>query len=1010
MKRLLFSGFVALALARFALAAPTTTWINNGTTNCPPSPIPTIDATNFINTGQINLYLGNIAALSASPIVFLNSSVPAYDFSDVLYYTNRGVMTCDAGFLFNTQPSGSGSAHRAASFGNANVGIIDAGSVTNAFTTNLVFSSLLSSVYPSIKVSATNVLNAGTLDVGINGLLTVDGQSVDLTRGTLSIEGLQTFGSLFSLFFGGNFFGATVGAGIFDNYWGLGSQTNTFQSGTYTLPTVVSPIFFATNTLYQTLQNNILAQNASGFANVQQINASNISYQIVFVGNTNPAISTDVRFEPTGTDFAVPVIQWLAMITNTVGVITTNTIYLSDTFGSQTNFQLFTNNAFTVITAPQLSPTNFTFSTTFFGLYTNLPPGNTPFDPTLLAKVGGVTNQYAAYGVNIQPITFQPDPSVPGQNLTNIPGRIVINADNYLNMSRTKISGPNYLRLTSTNHFAGSPNAQIASPNMDINLGTTNGQLNITNLVAPYLPRYVGTIDAYSARWTNIVKGITNEYHVLVVGSQLSPTALPLVQNLLLRSTNVVISDIINVASNLLINAQTLTISSNAPDAPNPFGQLNLNAPNLLWQSGLPVLQYVTNFGIITVPNTVYFAQIGQAPYFTTVFTNSYQTFVNHGSIITSGNTTWANYFENTGAGFNYVIVNPAGFPVTTNSALIYSTFGPISVQANTAILANGAFGTVFGDVSITAGTLVISNHVLQVAGTLNLSITNQLTDGGIASSNLWQASDGVNLLVAPAVGDFLGTTLTLTAPAGFEVDNSWAGKDRLASANGFANNGALGHLILDAGDATAVFFFSGTDTNQHALYVDQIELRNGATNRSNINGIQNFTGLDFATNLTVYFADAVIGNFDISEKMNGANNNHLIWVPSYAGIFSSTNLVYPNGQTNTFNRALVQSTVIDSDGDGIVNAFDSTPIYTAANVNLSLSITNLPPKVPVLKWFSLAHSTNYLYYKTNISSTNWIVVTNFVQGAVNGNVTVLDRARTNSTGLYRVQVNALQP
>ena len=272
----------------------------------------------------------------------------------------------------------------------------------------------------------------------------------------------------------------------------------------------------------------------SGFANVQQVNASNISTQIVFVGNTNPAISTDVRFEFSGGDFATPVIQWLALITNNVGTITTNTLYLTDTFGSRTNFQLVTNG-FTLTLAPEQAPINFNFSTAFFG-YTNIPKGNTTFDPNLIPQ-GGITNYYTAYGVNIQPVTFQPDPSVPGQNLTNIPGRIIINADKYLNLTRTKINGPNYLRLVSTNHFAGSANAQITSPNMDINLGSTNGQLNITNVVAPYLPRYVGTVDAYSARWTNIVNGFTNEYNVLVVGSQLSPTALPLIQNLLLRST-----------------------------------------------------------------------------------------------------------------------------------------------------------------------------------------------------------------------------------------------------------------------------------------------------------------------------------------------------------------------------------------------------------------------------------------------------------------------------------------
>ena len=40
---------------------------------------------------------------------------------------------------------------------------------------------------------------------------------------------------------------------------------------------------------------------------------------------------------------------------------------------------------------------------------------------------------------------------------------------------------------------------------------------------------------------------------------------LPLVQNFFVRSTNVYISDVVNVASNLLINATSLTITSNAP-------------------------------------------------------------------------------------------------------------------------------------------------------------------------------------------------------------------------------------------------------------------------------------------------------------------------------------------------------------------------------------------------------------------------------------------------------------
>ena len=39
-------------------------------------------------------------------------------------------------------------------------------------------------------------------------------------------------------------------------------------------------------------------------------------------------------------------------------------------------------------------------------------------------------------------------------------------------------------------------------------------------------------------------------------------------------------------------------------------------------------------------------------------------------------------------------------------------------------------------------------------------------------------------------------------------------------------------------------------------------------------------------------------------RKLSHHNGNHLRWVPAYAGTFSSTNLVFPAGVTNTVNAA----------------------------------------------------------------------------------------------------------
>ena len=1004
-------------LARLAFGQTTNSYINNGTITAPPDPIPQIDATNFINNGLFNLALED-NAFSTNVGVFgtivVNAIFTPYDFSDVLTYSNRGIMTDDTGFLFNTQPSGSGSAHRAASFGNANLGSISAGSFTNVFSTAFVF---FGGSLPQMTISATNVVNTGTLDVGVDGNLTLDGVNLYLARGNLKVEGLSDFGNVFS---GGLFFGASLSLGIFDTYWGLGLQTNQIQGGTYTVTNTISPSHNVTNVLFQNASQTLIPPpNLIASANII-VGASNITSQLVLV-NTNFGIATDVRWDQIGQFAAVPVIQWLSMVTNSAGVVTTNTLYLSDVFGALTNFSLVTNGLSQNL-SPQLAPFNFSYTLSFPG-YTNLPEGNTVYNPsTFFAGAFPETNQYSAYGINILPVTFQPDPTVPGQTLTNIPGRIVINADNYLDLTRTTINGPNYLSLTSTNEFVGSTNAQISSPNMDINLGTTNGQMSISNLVAPYLPRFNGSIDAYSARWTNVIGGITNSFQILIVDSGLLPTAPPLVQNCLLRSTNIVISDMLNVASNLLINAQSLTITTNNPFSATPIGELNLLSPNIVWSSSLPVLQNLTNFGVITAANTVYFAGIRQNPYFTTNFTEPYRSFVNHGSITTSGLSIWADYFENSGndsvtTNLNFTNLN---LTVSTNTAQIISTIGPISVQAVTAGLTNGVFvSSVTGDITFTVGSLSISNHALVASGALNLTATNLLTDTGTNSSNFWQSADGINLTILPPLGDLLGTTVTNTAPAGREVDILWAGQDRGATVSGFLNNEAVGRLILDGSNSISTFFFSGPNAT-NAIYVDQIILENGTTNRGTtfVNGQQvpTYTGIDVNPGMTVYFADAMASGQDISEKLNGnltASGGNVIWVPAYAGFFSGTNVTYPSGATYYLNRALVQSTDIDSSGSGTNNAFSTTPVFESEDLQLSLSFTN---NATVVSWIALAESpygvaTNILYSSTNLLSTNWTpVYTNFSTASVNQRVYYTNSAPANGPLYYRVRVDPPQP
>ena len=73
-----------------------------------------------------------------------------------------------------------------------------------------------------------------------------------------------------------------------------------------------------------------------------------------------------------------------------------------------------------------------------------------------------VTNQFAALGAVFAPTTQVPG-NLPGSTVTNLPGRIEITADTVLNLSRTRITGLNYMNLKATNHFAGSERAEISA-------------------------------------------------------------------------------------------------------------------------------------------------------------------------------------------------------------------------------------------------------------------------------------------------------------------------------------------------------------------------------------------------------------------------------------------------------------------------------------------------------------------------------------------------------------------
>jgi len=283
-----------------------------------------------------------------------------------------------------------------------------------------------------------------------------------------------------------------------------------------------------------------------------------------------------------------------------------------------------------------------------------------------------------------------------------------------------------------------------------------------------------------------------------------------------------------------------------------------------------------------------------------------------------------------------------------------------------------------------------------------------------ITNKNSW-TTKGMNLVNLPTFGSLLATTITNVDPTYAEIVNQWAGKDLGATPAGFTNkqNSALGRLVLVGQDPDSLFTFSGTGAN-NALYVDLIEFRGSL--QTNRDAAGNFLGVQIDPNMKIYYGQALANGASIAEKLNGNNNGGFIWVSNYAGFYSGTNVVYPDGTTNRLNTALVTSCDIDSDGDGIVNCLDPDPVpvgnspaFGAASLALAVNLDTPNAEIAHISWNSVPYATNYLYSSTSTVMTNCQVVTNFVLGAVGGRVTVTDRVKTNEPRFYRARVDLPQ-
>lgn len=976
MKRFLVQ-LACLALLGLAARGAAPIYHNIGAVNCDEPP--QVDATVFLNDG---FFCADYVPAAGLPWVVLDlpSMALPYTMQNTLFFTNNAVMQAFPGFQLDYITS-DGRHRPAASIVNTAGG---ANGPATLFGTGFLL------------LSATNLVNRGLLEIGPAGLMQIEGANVDLAFGGLLVTaaaggGICVLDTDLSppIITPTNFI--PLSGVVFDGYHGI--DTNSLATDQIVQQrgrnfNVTSGGHRVTNTIGGGGFNVVLGPlaNPTTFVRTNQPSDTNLFIQVLFVGSSFGRLDTNITVEgkflnitypdntpvPPNNGFLTAAVELRAVTRN---FVTDQPIIYSlaivDQLPTYTNYTALTNlntlntarpASYYVDIYPPCSFNDRGIATN--AMFTNSLIYNPTYSNTL------VTCQYAAYQAQLgsSPAGF----ILP----TNTPGRIEITADS-LNLKQARIRGESIVTIK-TPHLMSSQGLIVDAPNVNYNIGSTNGLLSVsgTNLALPSVFRFGGSVDLWSAVWTNqtgnvvtnvgpdpsdpnltVTNLVTNvvdvAIHVLMVDAAgLTTTAPTLLNEFTASGTNVVLSENISVNGVFSVTGESLTVN----------GTVDAGARN--WTSTNVNIKALTNNGTIRVPETM---ELGNAirPY---------------ASVVTGPTSAIT------------------AFTVSMNAH---------SLQHAGAITASGFLGITARDARLEGGSLSCANNLILSANNLRLArhrtsgaalwlaVTNSLTDGGVGASNLLVCNNGFTLARKPASGSLFGTTLRTQAGQFRAPDHFWAADDRGPVPAGYDNNAAIGRLSIDAVNS-AFLTFSGTGA-KNGLYVDYLELTGAAQT--------NFVSLlAINTNLVIYFADSNVPVESLDGKFAdaGAPQGRLRWVSGFAGPNSSVAVLLPDGQVTTLNRALRFSLQIDTDGDGVVNGWDCYPLDPAlwncptGPIGGGATIAALGGAAGggiSITWRKLPRGVYSVEYTADLGAGDWQPLPGFANVVVtNGELNVVDR------------------
>jgi hypothetical protein len=297
-----------------------------------------------------------------------------------------------------------------------------------------------------------------------------------------------------------------------------------------------------------------------------------------------------------------------------------------------------------------------------------------------------------------------------------------------------------------------------------------------------------------------------------------------------------------------------------------------------------------------------------------------------------------------------------------------------VDLAMNSMVLAGTNSILAGGGLNVTANTLDATEGGL--IGTPNL-ISLNVSDRFVAPAGkvFVLSGAGVKLGANAASNDLSGVSVSVRAGRFETAFVAWPGLDRGTEAAGLVNNSAIGALVLTVGEyGRADIRASGS--GERALYTRRLELNGefsqyiNVTNKTfDADGLASILTID--SNTRLYYSIVSINGVELSGPvLDGALGGRLRLVPIAGANGGPVSVDVGTGYVVEASWSVRYSMSLDSDGDGLVNAIDSTPFSGAVVTTKAIQIQGKP--YIEISWDAAANTEYQILAQEPAVGTSW--------------------------------------